>query len=108
MLSSSLLGKTYYIWLQSTAFALLRSFYRAFSRAFKNSTIVHWFVRDSRIEPIYEASVFARVFKAILDFFYCIIAKVSAVLKKAAVGSCTAAFYRRFLKSSFFFSFETR
>ncbi len=107
MLSSSLLGKTYYIWLQSTAFALLRSFYRAFSRAFKNSTIVHWFVRDSRIEPIYEASVFARVFKAILDFFYCIIAKVSAVLKKAAVGSCTAAFYRRFLKSSFFFSFET-
>lgn len=107
MLSSSVIGKTYYIWLQSTAFALLRSFYRAFSRAFENSTVVHWFVRDSAVEKIYTNSLFARIFKAIMDFIYCILSRIFRLIKTAAKGSCTASFCNRFLKDSFFFNYET-
>lgn len=107
MLSSSVLGKTYYIWLQSGVFAFLQTIFRAFSRAFSESSIVHWFVRDSRVESIYRQSLFARIFKAILDFITCIIGRVFSAINNVAKGSVSAAFVNRFLKGSFFFNFET-
>lgn len=107
MLSSSILGKTYDIWLQSRVFAILQTIYRAFSRSFANSTIVHFFVRDSRVERIYSQSIIARLFKAIFDFIICILRKICAAVKTAAQGSVTAAFAHRFLRTSFFFSYET-
>ena len=107
MLSSSILGKTYYIWLQSVTFAFLQTIFRAFSRAFSESKIVHWFVRDSRIEPIFENSLFARIIKAILDFIVGIIRYIVTAIKTAARGSVTAAFVNRYVKGSFFINFET-
>lgn len=107
MLETSILGKTYDIWLQSRVFTLLQAFYRAFSRSFANSTIVHFFVRDSRVERIYRQSLIARMLKWVFDFIIRIIAIISNWIKSAARGSITADFANRFLKSSFFFSFET-
>lgn len=107
MLSSSVLGKAYYIWLDSAVFAFLQSIFGVFSRAFAGSKIVHLFVRDSRIEPIYKQSLFARVFKAILDFITNIFARLFAVIKAAAKGSIASAFVNRFVKTSFFLNFET-
>ena len=107
MLSSSILGKTYNVWLQSESFAILQAVFRAFSRAFSDSKIVHWFVRDSRIEPIYEKSLFARIFKWILDFIVLIIGYVVTAVTKAARGSVTAAFVNKYVKGSFFINFET-
>ncbi|NLV87485.1 MAG: hypothetical protein GX025_09785, partial [Clostridiales bacterium] len=107
MLSSSVLGKTYNIWLHSSFFNMLWVIYSAFSRSFERSYIVHLFVRDSRIEPIYENSVFAGVFKAILDFITKIISCVFGFIVKLAQGSVSAAFARRYIRSSFFLSYET-
>ena len=107
MLSSSVLGKTYYIWLQSGVFAIMQTIFRAFSRAFSESTIVHWFVKDSRIEPIYSQSIFARIFKAILDFITCVTGRIFSAIRKAAQGSVSEAFVNRFVKGSFFINFET-
>jgi putative inorganic carbon (hco3(-)) transporter len=107
VLSSSVLGKTYYIWLQSAVFAFLQSIYRVFSRAFADSRIIHLFVRDSRIEPIYSQSLFARIIKAIMDFITGLFARLFASIAKAAQGSIASAFVNRFLKTSFFFNFET-
>ncbi len=107
MLSSSVLGKTYNIWLQSVTFALLQTVFGVFSRAFSESKLVHWFVRDSRVEPIYENSLFARIFKVIYDFITCVIGHIVSALNRAARGSVTAAFVDRYVKGSFFISFET-
>lgn len=107
MLSSSVLGKTYCIWLQSGTFAFLQMIFRAFSRAFSGSKIIHWFVRDSRIEPIYENSIFARIFKAILDFIVFLIRQAAKAVRKAANGSVTAVFVNKYVKGSFFINFET-
>ena len=107
MLSSSILGKLYVIWMQSAVYSFLRSVYRAFSRGFKNSVIVHWFVRDSRLEPIYRKSLFARIFKTIFDFFDRLLHALWAAIRRAGQGSATQRFVRRFGPSSFFLKFET-
>jgi Lipid A core - O-antigen ligase and related enzymes len=107
LLSSSVLGKAYYIWLQSAIFAFLQSIFGVFSRAFADSTIVHLFVRDSSIEPIYRQSLFSRIFKSILDFITCVFARLFAVIGKAAKGSVASKFVNRFVKTSFFINFET-
>lgn len=107
MLSSSILGKTYDIWLQSAAFAFLQTIFRAFSRSFSNSAIVHFFVRESRVEPIYRQSLFARIFKAILDFIICLLKRLFAAIFRASEGSVTSSFINRFVKGSFFINFET-
>ncbi len=107
MLESSVLGKVYDIWLQSGFFAILQTIYAAFSRSFTNSKIVRFFVKDSSVEPIYKQSVIARILKWIFDLIYCVFSKIYAAVSRASKGSVTAAFSRRFLKSSFFFSFET-
>ncbi|MEG1404129.1 MAG: O-antigen ligase family protein [Oscillospiraceae bacterium] len=107
MLSSSVLGKTYNIWLQSQVFAILQTFFRAFSRAFANSTIIHWFVRESRVEQIYEKSVFARLFKAIFDGITWFFGHIISAIRRAARGSVSAAFANRFIKTSFFLNYET-
>lgn len=107
MLSSSILGKSYYIWLQSGTFAFLQTIFSAFSSAFSESTIVHWFVRDSRVEPLYEKSLFARIFKAIFDFIAHIISCIVKAITHAAQGSVSAAFVNRYVKGSFFINFET-
>lgn len=107
MLSSSILGKTYYIWLQSGTFAFLQTIFNAFSNAFSESKIVHWFVRESRVEPIYEKSLFARIFKAIFDFIAHIISCIYKAITLAARGSVSAAFVNRYVKGSFFINFET-
>lgn len=107
MLNSSVLGKTYDIWLQSAVLAFLRAIFSVFSRSFKNSRIVHLFVRDSRVEPIYAASLFARIFKAVVDFIVKIIAFFCGVISRAAQGSVSSAFLNRYVKGSFFINFET-
>lgn len=107
MLQTSVLGRAYDIWLQSMVFALFQGFYRAFSRAFKNSRVVRAFVRDSRVERIYAGSLTARLFKLIFDLIYRLFACISSALRKWSRGSVTAAFCGRFLRTSFFFSFET-
>ena len=107
MLENSVLGKTYDIWLNSGVFAVLQAVYRAFSRSFANSTIVHFFVRESRVERVYAQSFTAKIFKWIFDFIFCIFRKISNWVKTAAEGSITASFAKRFLRTSFFFSFET-
>lgn len=107
MLQTSVLGKAYDIWLQSTVFALLQSIFRAFSRAFENSRIVHVFVRDNRVERIYAGSLIARFFKLIFDLIYQLFACISSAVRRWSQGSFTAAFCHRFLRTSFFFSFET-
>ena len=107
MLSSSILGKTYDIWLQSGTFAFLQAFFRVLSRAFSNSTIVHWFVRDSRTEQIYEKSFFARIFKTILDIIVCIIGHIVNPITATAKGGVAAAFVKKYVKGSFFINFET-
>jgi len=107
LLSSSVLGKTYIIWLQSGAFVFLQTIFGAFSRGFKNSRIVHWFVKDSRVEPVYAHSMFARITKAIYDFITCIIGFIVRAVTRAASGSMTAAFVNKYVKGSFFLNFET-
>lgn len=107
MLSDSIPGRVYDAWLGSTAFALLRAVFRVFSRAFSESAIVHWFVRDSRIEPIYRQSLFARIFKTLYDLIIFLISAVASAVRKAARGSLTAAFINRYVKGSFFINFET-
>ena len=107
MLSSSILGKLYILWTQSAVCAFLRGIYRAFSRSFKNSVIVHWFVRDSRLEPIYRTSLFARIFKAIFDFFDRLLHAIWAAVRRAGQGSVTQRFVNRYCRSSFFLKFET-
>lgn len=107
MLSSSILGKTYSVWLQSGTFAFLQAIFDFFSSAFSESKIVHWFVRDSRVEPLYEKSLFARIFKAIFDFIARILSCIIKTVVRAARGSVTAAFVDRYVKGSFFINFET-
>ena len=107
MLSSSILGKTYYIYLNSIFFAFLKTIFCAFSRAFKNSRIVHIFVRESRLEPIYAKSLIARSFKVIIDFITGIFAGIFTFFRRYYNGSATKLFYERYLKSSFFFNYET-
>jgi len=107
MLESNVLTRAYDIWLKSTAFALLQSIFRVFSTAFKNSRIVHIFVRESRLEPIYESSVLARILKFVFDLIYRLIAWVAAPFKRAVDGSAFAALCRRYVKSSFLCSYET-
>lgn len=107
MLSSSILGKIYYFWTLSAIYAGLRSVYRGFSRSFANSRIVHWFVKDSRVEPIYESSVFARVFKWIFDLITGALSKLFAAIRRLARGSVTERFVNRFIKGSFFINYET-
>ena len=107
MLSSSILGKTYDIWLQSITFAFLQAIFRVFSHAFSKSTIVHWFVRDSRIEQIFEKSLFARIFKAILDLVVCIIGHIVKAVTSTAKGGVVEAFVNKYVRGSFFINFET-
>ncbi|MEG2744997.1 MAG: O-antigen ligase family protein [Oscillospiraceae bacterium] len=107
MLSSSLFGKTYNIWLQSRVFALLQAIFAAFSRSFAESKIVHLFVRESRVEQLYADSVFARIFKAIMDGIAWVFGHIFAALRRAAKGSYSAAFAKRFIKTSFFLNYET-
>ena len=107
MLSSSILGKTYNIWLQSVTFAFLQTIFGAFSRAFAQSRIVHWFVRESRVEPIFASSLFARIFKAILDFIVCIVRCIVKAVTGAARGSVSSAFVTKYVKGSFFINYET-
>lgn len=107
MLSSSILGRLYDIWTYSVIYSWLRSIYRGFSRSFAGSRIIHLFVRDSRVEPIYESSVFARGFKWIFDLITCAVSKLFAVIARLAHGSVTERFINRFVKSSFFINYET-
>lgn len=107
MLSSSVLGRFYDIWLQSFFFRILETFYNAFSRSFKGSTIVHWFVRESRVESLYENSLFACIFRRIFDFITGLISKLFSAISRLAKGSVTSAFCQRFLRTSFFFNYET-
>jgi len=107
VLESSVLAKVYDIWLKSTAFAILQSIYHAFSVAFRNNRLIHLFVRDSRIESIYESSAFARILKYIFDLIYSLIAWIAAPFKRAVPGSSFAAFCRCCVKDSFFCSYET-
>ncbi len=107
MLSSSFLGKTYNIYVNSCFFAFMQTIFQAFSRGFVNSKIVHIFVRESRLEPIYAKSVFARIFKAILDFIAGIFSWIFTLFARAAKGSYSAAFSKRFIRNSFFISYET-
>jgi len=107
LLSSSILGKTYDIWLQSITFAFLQAIFRVFSHAFSKSTIVHWFVRDSRIEQIFEKSLFARIFKAILDLVVCIIGHIVKAVTSTAKGGVVEAFVNKYVRGSFFINFET-
>lgn len=107
MLSSSILGKLYAIWLQSAVYSFLRNIYRAFSRGFKNSVIVHWFVRESRSEPIYCRSFFAHIFKAVFDFFDRLLHTLWAAIRRAGRDSAVRRFLHRFGPSSFFLKFET-
>jgi len=107
LLSSSILGKTYDIWLQSITFAFLQAIFRVFSHAFSKSTIVHWFVRDSRIEQIFEKSLFARIFKAILDLLVCIIGHIVKAVTSTAKGGFVEAFVNKYVRGSFFINFET-
>jgi len=107
LLSSSILGKTYDIWLQSITFAFLQAIFRVFSHAFSKSTIVHWFVRDSRIEQIFEKSLFARIFKAILDLIVCIIGHIVKAVTSTAKGGFVEAFVNKYVRGSFFINFET-
>lgn len=107
MLEQSILGKAYSVWQCSVTFAILRSVYRAFSRSFSNSTIIHFFVRDSRVERLYADSLFAGIFKAILDFIVRIIHCISSAIVKASKGGVAEAFAKRFLRTSFFFNYET-
>lgn len=107
MLSTSILAKLYVLWMQSAVYVFLRSIYRAFSRGFRNSTIVHWFTRESRLEPIYRSSLFARIFRAIFDFFDRLLHALWAAIRRAGDGSATQRFVRRFCRSSFFLKFET-
>ena len=107
MLSSSVLGKAYYIWIQSGIFYFLQSIFGAFSREFLNSTVVHWFVRDSRVEPVFKESVTARAFRAIMDLFFGLLRRLCAWVSATAKGGISAAFAERFVKSSFLLNFET-
>ncbi|MDR1131837.1 MAG: O-antigen ligase family protein [Oscillospiraceae bacterium] len=107
MISSSILGTAYEIWLSSGTFAFLRMVFAAFSRSFSQSRIVHRLVRDSRAEPVYRASLFARIFKAVMDLMLRVIGAAARAVEKAARGSVTAAFINRFVKGSFFINFET-
>lgn len=107
MLSSSILGKLYYIWTYSIAYSWLQTIYRGFSRSFKNSRLVHLFVRDSRVEPIYESSLFARALKWIFDLITGLFSKLFALISRLAEGSVTKRFVNRFIKSSFFINYET-
>ena len=88
-------------------FAFMQAIYSAFSRAFENNKFIHLFVRDSRVEKIYSQSLFAKILKAILNFITAIFAYIFRAISKAAKGSVAEGFAKRFLKSSFFFSFET-
>ena len=107
MFSSSVIKGGYDLWLQSAVFAFMRSVYHVFSRAFANSTIVHWFVRDSRLELIYANSLFARLFKWVLDKIIWLLDLFFAAFERAAEGSITAAFLKRFVNSSFLINYET-
>lgn len=107
MLQTSILGKVYNAWLESGIFAILQTIYHAFSRSFTNSTIVHFFVRDSRVEHLYADSLFARIFKAILNFIVKIIHNISKAIVKAAHGGFFAKFAKRYLRTSFFINYET-
>lgn len=107
MLESSVLGKAYNIWLQSTVFAVLQSIFRAFSLAFKNNKLIHVFVRENRLEPIYADSVCAHFFKWIFDLIYRLFACIAAPIKRAEDGSVFVAFCRRYVRSSFLCSYET-
>lgn len=85
----------------------MQALFGVFSRAFSGSVIVHWFVRDSRIEPIYAQSLFARVFRGIYDLITGIIGLIVRVIERAAAGGLAAAFVRKFVRGSFFLNFET-
>jgi O-antigen ligase len=101
------LGKAYNIWLSSGALALLQVFFRAFSRAFSASAIVRRLTSDSRIEPVFSRAAFARVFKWLFDCFYALLRRICDWTRRAAQGSLTESFVRRYVRGSFFLSFET-
>jgi putative inorganic carbon (HCO3(-)) transporter len=107
VLQTSILGKVYNIWLESGIFSILQTIYRAFSRSFTNSTIVHFFVRDSHVERSYADSLFALIFKAVLNFIVEIIHRISMAIARAAHGGFFAEFARRYLRTSFFINYET-
>lgn len=107
MLQTSILGKVYNVWIESGIFAILQTIYRAFSRSFTNSTIVHFFVRDSRAEQLYTDSLFSHMFRAILDFIVKIIHCISTAISNAARGGFFAGFAKRYLRTSFFINYET-
>ena len=107
MLKNSILGKIYDLWLKSAVFSFLRTIYRFFSRAYTNSTIVHFFVRDSRVEQLYSESLFARIFKAILDFITRVIHAISVWTVKNGRGGVFDRFNKKYVKGSFFINYET-
>lgn len=107
MLQESILGKAYVVWQYSTVFSVLRSIYRSFSRAFAHSAIISFFLSDHHVEKFYKHSFLALVFTAIFDCIISLINIVSSAVTRAAEGSVSSEFIQRFLKTSFFFNYET-
>lgn len=107
LLSSSVLGKIYDIWQRSLTFAFLRLIYRAFSRAFKNSAVVRFLVKDRRVEPVFAQSVTAGLFRGLFDLIARALTWVCDGVRKTADGGVAARTWARYVKGSFFLNYET-
>lgn len=102
MIASSVLGKLYFIWLQSAIYGFFFRLAQPFRRAWSTSAFARFFKRRGALEGIYQSSLAARLLRG-----------VSSVSTGALSHLCTERdtpfrrFRRRFFDTSYFLSYES-
>ena len=98
----AILNYVYNAWTHSVFFAILEKIWRPFKRAYDDLALVKWLRRGDRIQAVYEASLFARIIRFILDLIEKILSAIAGFFAPAWEGSLIA----RLCRGSFILNFE--
>ena len=106
MLESSLLGTLYTFWCHSAVFSLLQKVYRCFQNAWMHSLTRRIFVRGSRVQRTYEASLFVHIIRSGLNGLVRLIGGLLSRFGRLNAGGVNYRLWQRFGKSSVFLKYE--
>ena len=83
MVEDSFLGTVYRWWLNSRLLAIMAAIWAPLKRAYNNMAFVKWLRRPSKVQALFEKSLFSRIVRAILDFIVKIISAIASKLRPA-------------------------
>lgn len=101
MVEDSFLGTVYRWWLNSRLLAIMAAIWAPLKRAYNNMAFVKWLRRPSKVQALFEQSLFSHIVRAILDFIVKIISAIASKLRPAfeesrIVNACKGSYVINF------------